>query len=96
MKYIEHFEDGYSVEHSFGDPNPDTGNSDSMSDWDNGYECGKEDGKAERTKEVLAIVEEMIEELRPRKGFEVLGLVHGAESIQTLEELKARIGGSDD
>ena len=36
MKYIEHFEDGYSVEHSFGDPNPDTGNSDSMSDWDNG------------------------------------------------------------
>ena len=73
MKVIEHFEDGYSVEHNFGDPNPDTGNSDSMSDWDNGYECGEEDGKAEAYKKILDIVEEMMSRIEAPKdnfGFE--------------------------
>lgn len=50
-----------------------------------------EDARRKRTKEILAIMEEMVEELKPREGFEVLGLVHGLESVNTLKELKTRI-----
>ena len=92
MKVIEHFEDGYSVEHSFGDPNPDTGNSDSMNDWDNGYECGMEDGKAERTEEIMEIIDEMMGE-KDTNGNPIWTTM---SATSVIAELKTRLGDSDD
>ena len=63
MKYIEHFEDGYAEEHTFGG----SGNNKTYNEgWSNGYSYGKDEAKAEERQRIIEVLDSLITEVQDK------------------------------
>ena len=63
MKYIEHFEDGYAEEHTFGG----SGNNKTYNEgWSNGYSYGKDEAKAEERQRIVEVLDSLISDVQKR------------------------------